>query len=80
MTVLRQKQIISLFVMAVMCIIMSASAWAAPQGELTAQAAILVNAKTGEVLYEKNADKQIYPASTTKMMTAILAIEKSKPV
>lgn len=79
MTAFRQKQIISLFVMAVMCIIMSASAWAAPQGELTAQAAILVNAKTGEVLYEKNADKQIYPASTTKMMTAILAIEKSKP-
>ena len=37
--------------------------------------AILLEADSGEVLAEKNADSQIYPASMTKMMTALLAIE-----
>ena len=37
--------------------------------------AILLEADSGEVLAEKNADAQIYPASMTKMMTVLLAIE-----
>lgn len=61
------------------CCIMSSIAWGAPKLGLTAQTAILIDAKTGAVLYEKDADKKIYPASTTKMMTAILAIENVKP-
>ena len=40
-----------------------------------AEAYILVDAQTGDVLCEKDAQKVIYPASTTKIMTAILAIE-----
>jgi len=38
-------------------------------------AAMLVDANTGKVLYEKNINEVRYPASTTKMMTAILALE-----
>lgn len=37
--------------------------------------AILLRADSGEVLVEKDADSTIYPASMTKMMTALLAIE-----
>lgn len=37
--------------------------------------AILLRADSGEVLAEKDADSTIYPASMTKMMTALLAIE-----
>lgn len=37
--------------------------------------AILMRADSGEVLAEKDADSTIYPASMTKMMTALLAIE-----
>ncbi len=37
---------------------------------------ILIDAKTGTVLCQKNADTKAYPASTTKILTAILAIEK----
>ena len=44
--------------------------------DLNAKSAILIDAKTGNVLFEKNADKKMYPASTTKIMTAILALEK----
>ena len=47
---------------------------------LTADAAILIDARTGQVLYEKNADKREYPASMTKMMTCILALEKGNPL
>ena len=42
---------------------------------LEADAAILIDLTTGKVLYEKNADASEYPASTTKMLTAILALE-----
>ncbi len=37
--------------------------------------AIVIDADSGQVLAEKNADERMYPASLTKMMTAIVAIE-----
>ena len=40
-----------------------------------AQSAILVEAGTGKVLYSKEADKRMYPASTTKIMTALIFLE-----
>jgi len=40
------------------------------------EAAILIDRKSGDILYSKNKDKQLYPASTTKIMTAVLALEK----
>ena len=38
-------------------------------------AVILIDSNSGKTLYSKNADKKVYPASTTKILTAILAIE-----
>ena len=46
---------------------------------LNAYSAILLDMDTGEVLYESNADEQNYPASTTKMMTALLTLENGDP-
>lgn len=40
------------------------------------EAAVLMEAKTGKVLYDKNMHERKYPASTTKILTAIIAIEK----
>lgn len=40
------------------------------------EAAILIHSNTGLVLYSKNGDDKVYPASTTKVLTAILTIEK----
>ena len=37
---------------------------------------ILMDSSTGKILYEKNANEVSFPASTTKIMTAILALEK----
>ena len=39
-------------------------------------AAILIDSKTGNILYAKNSEEKLYPASTTKILTAILALEK----
>ncbi|MBQ7399142.1 MAG: D-alanyl-D-alanine carboxypeptidase [Clostridia bacterium] len=44
-----------------------------------AAAAVLVDAKSGAVLYEKNADVRLPMASTTKIMTALVVIENSSP-
>jgi|GEM_PF-6035009 len=38
-------------------------------------AAIVMEAETGAILYEKNIDVQHYPASITKILTTLLAIE-----
>lgn len=46
--------------------------------EINAEAAILLEANTGVVLYAKNVHEHLYPASTTKMVTALLAAENSK--
>ena len=44
--------------------------------DVKADSAILINAKTGKVLFAKNASKEQFPASTTKVATAIFSIEK----
>ncbi|MDR3225401.1 MAG: D-alanyl-D-alanine carboxypeptidase [Clostridiales Family XIII bacterium] len=47
--------------------------------KLVAKSAILIDAKTGNVLYEKKADTKRKPASCTKILTALLAIENMNP-
>ena len=39
-------------------------------------AGVLMDVETGRVLYEKNAHQKLEPASTTKIMTAVLALER----
>lgn len=51
---------------------------AAAEPEITGEAAVLMNSKTGQVLFEKNPFLRVYPASTTKIMTAILALESGR--
>ena len=37
-----------------------------------AESAVLIDAQSQQILYQKNATKKLYPASTTKIMTMIL--------
>ncbi len=46
---------------------------------LSAQSAVLLEADSGAVIYEKNAHTRLPMASTTKIMTALVALELSKP-
>lgn len=43
------------------------------------EGAILMESSTGKILYAKDENKKLYPASTTKILTAILAIENCNP-
>ncbi len=54
------------------------SAFAVSHPEITAKSSILINSDTKEVLYEKNAYEFLSMASTTKIMTSILAIESGR--
>ena len=50
-----------------------------PQGPaLGAQSAILMELETGTILYSKNMDEKLYPASTTKILTCLLAAEMAE--
>lgn len=44
-------------------------------GDITGTAAIVMDYKSGRVLFDKNAKQKLYPASTTKIMTLLLALE-----
>lgn len=46
--------------------------------QVTADGALLVDTSSGKILYEKNKDTKFYPASTTKIMTALLVLENCK--
>jgi len=51
--------------------------------DIVAEAAILIDQESGQILYQKNINKIMYPASITKIMTAILVLEDldlSEPV
>lgn len=78
----RIKRIICLFIASVFFVsVTSTLSYAEGENteeiELTAKAAILVEMESGQVLYEKNADMRWAPASTTKIMTALVALENA---
>lgn len=79
----KKNKLITLFMIFLLVFIPNASVLAddteAFDLKLTAQSAILIEASTGRVIWEKDADVRHYPASMTKMMTGILALEKLPP-
>ena len=46
-----------------------------PDEEILAHSALLINTDTGKVVYSKNTQDKMYPASITKIMTAVLLLE-----
>ena len=61
---------------------MPSVAWAAYTEQVPAtasQTSVVIDAATGQVLVEKGMDQMMYPASITKIMTVLLALENSDP-
>lgn len=71
---MKLKRVLCLIIIFVMFIPMCVSA-NAENVEVTAPIAILMDGKTGKVLYEKEAYTRAYPASLTKMLTAIVVMD-----
>ena len=68
------KRILPLLFAALFTVGLAPHAFAAPA--VSARSAILIEAESGDVLFTKNADERLPMASTTKIMTALVAIEK----
>ncbi|MBP1557964.1 MAG: D-alanyl-D-alanine carboxypeptidase [Oscillospiraceae bacterium] len=68
---------VSILIVTLVMVLCSVPAQAAytPDFDLQSETVLLLNMDTGKVMYEKNADARVYPASLTKIMTAILALE-----
>lgn len=66
----------SLFVLIYISVGSMAEASASDEIVLNSEAAILIDKKTGKVLFEQNSEQKMYPASITKIVTGIIAIEQ----
>ncbi|MCL6478706.1 MAG: D-alanyl-D-alanine carboxypeptidase [Peptococcaceae bacterium] len=51
-----------------------AAVWAQP--EISAEAAVLMDMQSGQILYQRNMNQRMFPASTTKILTTLVAIKK----
>ncbi len=75
----RRKQMGFLLLALIICFCFTGVAWPVETTpstpRVTANAAVLLDACTGQILYSKNGAKRMPPASTTKIMTALLALE-----
>lgn len=65
------------FILIILCLCGSVYALEPPVAE--AKAALLYEATTGEMLVAQNVDQPLYPASTTKMLTALVAMDHCAP-
>lgn len=67
-----------LAVLAVLALLFFYPAYAFALPEVVAQSAVLVDMHTGKILYNKNGDVKKPPASTTKILTALVALEQGR--
>ena len=74
---MKNKKIIFVFIILILLIPVLSFADSS-QVNVLSPSCILIDSNTGKIIYEKQSKKRMYPASTTKMMTAILALENCK--
>lgn len=73
---LKWKKLIVLFLLIMLMIFSTSFVFAtSEEPSIISEAAILTDNNTGKILYSKNENKKMYPASTTKIVTAILTLE-----
>ena len=74
-----KKITLSILIMLIICLATTSYAATDTQNlQITSGACILVEPNTGTIIYEKNSKEKMYPASTTKIMTALLVLENCK--
>lgn len=71
-----KKICITLFLFLIIFVSSCTSTYASTIPDTYSSACLLMEESTGKILYSKNANSIMYPASTTKIMTAILTLEK----
>ena len=72
------KRLFSLALCCLLIYINIITVFAAPKkwdGTLISETAVVIDGTSGQIIYEKNAHQKMYPASTTKILTGLLAVE-----
>ncbi len=75
-----KKSLLSIFLIFILMfsvLSLPASAYKLSGFEVRAEGVMLVSIDTGDILYSKNTDKRFYPASLTKIMTALILLENT---
>lgn len=72
---MKNKIISIILIMLIFIFNIRITCFAANEPNISAGAAILIDSSSERILYDKNANEKMYPASTTKILTAILVIE-----
>ena len=75
-----KKLLCSLFVILLVSVGGTAGSVQADVPPTSAEAACLIDADTGRILYRVNPDKWVHPASTTKIVTMITALDQGKAI
>lgn len=77
-----KRKIISIMLTVAISLSLTSNVFATQQNsapDITAKGAVAIDDTTGEIIYSKNLDGKMYPASTTKLLTALLLTESKKP-
>lgn len=69
------KKFISIILLFIMVLSTMNTSFAEENLDISAKSAILIDYQTGEVIYEKNSDEKLPPASISKIMTLLLSME-----
>jgi len=72
------KKIVTFFILIISIITLLCNSAFASDVSLNAPVAILMESSTGKIVYEKNIYEKMYPASVTKILTAIIVLENCK--
>lgn len=70
------KRFVAFIIVSVLFVLALNPVYVDASPNISSPKAILIDGKTGQVLYSKNAHAKAFPASTTKIMTAILALKR----
>lgn len=68
-------QLLFIYMILVSTSVSIASSYEVSSNEVIAESAILINQDSGQILFDKNANAPMYPASTTKILTALIVLE-----
>ena len=68
-----------IFLFTLIALLCSQPVYASITPEIVGEAGITIDATTGEMIYTKNIDTRLFPASITKLMTAIILAENNEP-
>lgn len=81
---IRKKTYLCLVIAIILCTVapvfqVTLKAQTPSKPNIVADSAVLIDRKTGKVLFDKNAEKKMFPASTTKILSALVALDYLKP-